>query len=514
MPEPGNSFGETTEDPAVRIGPMNVIVVACNSLHLGFLGAYGNSWIETPNLDRLAAEGVVFDHHYPENLTTLPTRRSWWTGRYGFPDLEQGWTPLRHDEVILPDLLWNQGVRTALISDVPLLREAGQGFGRGFDEVIWIRGQGYDPLVPPDDPRVGTIRVEDEPGLRLPPEDDPDYDLWKTRWEQLLRNRAVLDTVQEKNTGVARTVAAAVDWLDRQAEGHDNRPFFLWLDLFSPHGPWDLPEEYRDKYATLEPDEFEAGDEGDLVEEEDEDLDLEEVRVLLDVPAGVVGDVLDEAELLRLRRTYAGAVTLVDRWLGVLFESLRRLGRMDDTLLVFTADQGEPLGEHGFVRRYRPWLYEELIHTPLIIRMPAGDYGGIRHQALVQTVDLLPTVLSAFGLPQSETAHGHNLIPLIRGERTKVRDYACMGMDAEEYAIRTHHWHLVVPVEVDPDDTPRIRELYRKPEDRWDMNDVADRHLDAAEHLELALRRFVEAVGRDTVDDLPPLRAEAGLRTD
>ena len=139
----------------VTIGAMNVIVVVCNSLHLGFLGCYGNSWIETPNLDRLAAEGVVFDHHYPENLTTLPTRRSWWTGRYGFPDPEQGWTPLRHDEAILPDLLWNQGVRTALISDVPMLRDAGQGFGRGFDEVVWVRGSGYDPLVPPGDPRPG-----------------------------------------------------------------------------------------------------------------------------------------------------------------------------------------------------------------------------------------------------------------------------------------------------------------------------------------------------------------------
>ncbi len=61
-------------------------------------------WIETPNLDRLAAEGIVFDHHFPENLTTLPTRRSWWTGRYGFADPEQGWTPLRPDEVDLARL--------------------------------------------------------------------------------------------------------------------------------------------------------------------------------------------------------------------------------------------------------------------------------------------------------------------------------------------------------------------------------------------------------------------------
>ncbi|MBX6314346.1 MAG: sulfatase [Isosphaeraceae bacterium] len=486
---------------------MNVIVIACNSLHLGFLGPYGNSWIETPNLDRLAAEGVVFDHHYPENLTTIPTRRSWWTGRYGFPDPDQGWTPLRAEEPILPDLLWNQGVRTALISDVPYLREAGQGFGRGFDEVIWVRGSGYDPLVPPGDPRVGAIRVEDEPGLRLPPEDDPDFERWKARWEQLLRNRAILKWREsEENTGVARTVRAAIDWLERR--GGEAAPFLLWLDLFSPHGPWDLPEPYRDQYAAAEPDEFETGEEGDLVAEDEEEMTLEEVPVLIDVPAGAVGDVIDEAELLRLRRTYAGAVTLTDKWLGELFAALRRLGRMEDTLLIFTADQGEPLGEHGYVRRFRPWLYEELIHTPLILRMPGGKFGGTRHRALVQAVDLLPTILSAFGLPPSESAQGHDLLPLIRGEQTKVRDYACLGMDVEEFSIVTHHWHLILPIETDPDDPPRGVELYRKPEDRWDQNDVADQHPEVAEALELALRRFAEAARRDTIAELPPLRRE------
>ena len=493
---------------------MNVIVVVCNGLHLGFLGAYGNGWIETPNLDKLAAEGVVFDHHFPENLTTIPTRRSWWTGRYGFHDPELGWTPLRPDEVILPDRLSSQGVRSALISDVPFLRDSANGFGRGFDDVVWVRGSGYDPFVPKNDPRLKgkKIRIEDEPGLRLPPEDDPEHDLWKDRWTQLLRNRAALGLDREENTGVARTVQAAVDWLDRRGDGPD--PFFLWVDVFSPHGPWDPPQPYRDQYAAEEPDEFEAGDEGDLVEDEDDEAGLEEVPVLIDVPAGAVGDVLDEMELLRLRRTYAGTVTLVDRWLGALFDALKRLGRTEDTLLVFTSDQGEPLGEHGFVRRFRPFLYEELIHTPLIVRMPKGAHGGMRHQALVQTVDLFPTVLSALGLPPVAGVHGEDLLSLVRGERTKLRDYAVLGMDAEEYALRTHDWHFILPVEPDPDDPPRPPELYRKPEDRWDQNDVAGLHRDVADHLELTLHRVVEALGRDALEGLPPLREVARFRRD
>jgi arylsulfatase A-like enzyme len=287
----------------------------------------------------------------------------------------------------------------------------------------------------------------------------------------------------------------------------------LWLDLFSPHGPWDPPQPYRDQYVAVEPDEFEAGEEGDLVEEdledEGEEIDIEEVAALIDVPAGAVGDVLSEAELFRLRRTYAGTVSLVDRWLGELFEAMRRMGRMEDTLVIFTSDQGEPLGEHGFVRRFRPWLYEELIHTPLIIRMPKGQRGGLRHQALVQTVDLLPTIVSALGLPpldHGETPpHGFDLLPLIRGEQTKVRDYACMGMDVAEFAIRTHLWHLIVPMENDPEEL-RTAELFRKPEDRWDQNNVIDQHPEVAEHLELALRRFVAALGTGGLEDLPSLR--------
>ena len=82
-----------------------------------------------------------------------------------------------------------------------------------------------------------------------------------------------------------------------------------------------------------------------------------------------------------------------------------------------------------------------------------------------------------------------------------------MGMDVEEFAIRTHLWHLTVPVgEPDPDDLPRGPELYRKPEDRWDQNDVAAEQPEVAEHLELALRRFVEAIGQDRIEDVPPLR--------
>ena len=419
-------------------------------------------WIETPNLDRLAAEGVVFDHHFPENLTTLPTRRSWWTGRYGFADPEQGWTPLRPDEPILPDLLWNQGVRTALISDVPLLREAGRGSAAGSTRCIWVRGQGYDPLVPPGDPRAAKVRLEDEPGLRLPPEDDPDHDLWKARWEQFLRNRAVLRTDVEENTG-RRADRPARRSTGSSGAGDATRPVPALARPVQPAravGPAPaLPRPVRHRRARRVRGRRGRGPRRGRG------------RGRRDRPRG--GPRPDRRPGRRRRRRArrgraapAPADLRRDGHAGrpLARRALRRpeaaWAGWTTPCVVFTSDQGEPLGEHGYVRRFRPWLYEELIHTPLIVRMPGGQHGGIRHQALVQTVDLLPTILSALGLPPSDDAvHGHDLLPLIRGEQTKVRDYACLGMDVEEFAIRTHLWHLIVPVEPDPDEPPVPRAL-------------------------------------------------------
>ena len=142
---------------------------------------------------------------------------------------------------------------------------------------MWVRGAGYDPLVAEGDPRSGNPRIKDEPGLRLPPTDDPDYGLWKSRWRQLLRNRAALHMDDPEHTSVARTVKTAADWLERRADIPG--PFLLWLDLFSPHGPWDVPQPYKDQYASAEPDEFEADEEGDLIAEDD-DIGLEDVVAL------------------------------------------------------------------------------------------------------------------------------------------------------------------------------------------------------------------------------------------
>ena len=115
---------------------------------------------------------------------------------------------------------------------------------------------------------------------------------------------------------------------------------------------------------------------------------------------------LDEAELLRLRRTYAGTVTLVDRWLGELFDALRNLAGWTILWSSSRATRASRWASTAMSGGSGPWLYEELIHTPLIVRMPGGQHGGGAHKALVQTVDLLPTMLSALGFRPRAGVHG------------------------------------------------------------------------------------------------------------
>src|SRR5262249_52799942 len=151
---------------------------------------------------------------------------------------------------------------------------------------------------------------------------------------------------------------------------------------------------------------------------------------------------LNEADVLQLQNTYAAAVTVFDAQLGALFEALA----LDETLLCVMARSGLPLGEHGMIGAPRPWLHDELVHVPLLMRLPLGKDAGTRVSALTQPVDLLPTFLDAV---QAARLHGHNLWPLIRGEVEQVRPYAVSALrvgDQETRLLRTPAWALHVPI--------------------------------------------------------------------
>ena len=189
------------------------------------------------------------------------------------------------------------------------------------------------------------------------------------------------------------------DWIGDAAEKED--PFFLWMHLVDDHTPYHAPYSYEDMY-------YEGGKKGPGTPMKEIwkffPPDHRESEPFLDWVGGI-----DDADYLV--GTYKGSVTWVDAYVGLFMHRLQELGEWDDTLFVFTSDHGESLGEHDlwFVHA---GLYENTTHVPLVMRVPGGP-SGQRVDTVVSLVDVMPTVLTALGLPTPEEARGLDLLSLV-----------------------------------------------------------------------------------------------------
>jgi arylsulfatase A-like enzyme len=321
----------------------------------------------------------------------------------------------------------------------------------------------------------------------------PPPDFFTEGWDDALlvapaANEPPLETVLE-------SLADAFDAVE------DRDSWLIWTELNTLIPPWRFPEEF---FGAVEE---EAEGEEETVEEDEEAVS--DVVAMVPLPpltgpaVGPLGDDPDEVTFLRLQETYAAAVRYVDAGLDQILESLD-----EDVVLVVTSDRGMVLGEHGVIGVPRPWLHEELVHLPLLVRMPGGRRGR-RIASLTQSLDLVPTLLDLFGITIPDDVHGRSLLPLLRGEDAPVRDYACSGLQiglAIEWSLRTPEWTFLLPLQGEIEDAVRPPQLYAKPEDRWEVNDVRQHHLELSEHFAQVLEAFAAAVQRPGPLAAPELR--------
>ncbi|HET7271471.1 MAG TPA: sulfatase, partial [Rubrobacter sp.] len=350
---------------------MNVILVILDSLRKDHIGVYGNDQIQTPNLDALAGESLRFTQAYPESLPTLCARRAIHTGMRTWPfrDIVKlpgesfqpaGWQPIPEQQITLSETLLNAGYSTTLFSDTQPMFHPSMNFQRGFGVFEWVRGQERDRFRPKLGVPEDQIRQNTVPG-----NDDSMVD--KVR--QYLANTK--DRKTEEDWFAPRLFTRGIEYLERADEG---QPFFLVMDSFDPHEPWDPPEEYvrlySDGYADRNP----------------------------IVPNYGSSDWIDDTELERMKALYSGEVTMVDRWFGHFLDKMESTGRMDDTLLIVVADHGVALGEHGATGKPYGALWPELTDIPLFIRHPEGKGAGQTTDYFASTHDIAPTILGAVGL--------------------------------------------------------------------------------------------------------------------
>lgn len=389
---------------------INVILVLIDTLRRDHLGPYGPTPVPTPAFDRLAAMGTTFERYFLGSYPCMPARRDLWTGRYEFP--HRGWGPLLPEDRDLPSVLSAAGVRTMLITDHYHLFQPGAGnYHYGFDGWEFLRGQEDDHWATAAVPTPWPAERERKLHRR-----------WERYWRNTADRRAGLLFRSAADTFAARTFAAAEDWLRAEAaHPTPSQPFFLLIDCFDPHEPFDPPAEYGGGAA--------AGAAG--------------------IPWPIYGraDRYTPEELAGIRALYAGEVALVDAGLERLLRACEGLGRLRDTVVLLTTDHGHLFGEHGMIGKPSTVhgdsnLYRPLAQVPLLAYHPEGR-AGARCAALAQTVDLYPTVLEACGVGVPEASQGRSLLPqLLERPGAPLRPFACYGKFGEAVQITDGEWVL------------------------------------------------------------------------
>lgn len=368
---------------------MKAIFIMCDTLSRRVLSAYhGADPAFTPNIDRLVRRGMVFDRHFVGSAPCMPARRDMLTGRLNF--LEKPWGGMEPFDFSMPRLLAVHGnVHSMMFSDHShYLIPGGEDYTKGFTAFQVFRGQEGDPVwVRPDQ---NGIREERRPeGFK------------GVYTEAEAENRAHFQN--EEDYPSVQTLHSAAKWLE---ENHEADNFLLWAETFDPHEPYDAPRHYLDLYER--PGEYDGWDFTHPSYQENE---------------------FDEAETAHLMRRYKALITMTDRHIGELLDVMDSRDLWKDTLLIFTTDHGYHLGEHGFMaKNYMP-PYNEVFHIPMIVCHPEITHPG-RCEALTQNIDVLPTILEFFGVPEDVIPyplHGRSLFPLLRGEADSIRRDAIFG---------------------------------------------------------------------------------------
>ena len=375
---------------------MKTIFILCDTLNRRMLSAYGagEDAAITPNIDRLARQSVVFDSHWCGSAPCMPARRDIMTGRLNF--LEKPWGAMEpFDQSLQSILSGEKNVHTQMFADhAHYIICGGENYVKGFTAWEVNRGQECDP--------VWTRPCKD--GIR--PDTPPKW--FKGSWtEAEHENRSHFHT--EYDYPSVKTMWHAAEWLE---DNHDADNYFLWVEAFDPHEPYDCPKYYLDLY------------------EKEGDYDGPDFTHPSYAP-----NEFNEAETEHLRRRCKAVMTMTDRHLGEILDVMDKYNMWEDTMLVFTTDHGYHLGEHGYMAKNYMAPYNEVFHIPLMISAPGVQPG--RCSAVTQNIDVLPTVMEYYEISQEVLQypiHGKSLLPLLRGEIDKVRDGAIFGYFGKQVA--------------------------------------------------------------------------------
>ena len=393
-------------------GRPNILYIMSDDHSFQTIGVYASvlkDYVKTPNIDRIANEGVKMENCFVTNSISTPSRAAILTGQYSHHN--QVYTladelPAGHPSMAKE--LQKNGYQTAIVGKWHIGTQP-----EGFDFYSVMPGQGK----------------YENPGFM---ESGLPFDV-----KHAVRTKGYCtDVITDK----------CIDWMEQTDK---NKPFFLMCHFKAPHTPFTPAERHKDLYKGVvfpEPD--------NLYE------NLDSRPILKSVHNKISGGRFANKELPKedrvkdayqeYIRTYLSCIAGIDENVGRLLDYLEKNGQLNNTIIVYTSDQGFYMGEHGwFDKRF---MYEESMRTPLIMRLPKGFDRRGKITEMVQNIDYAPTFLELAGAPVPEDIHGVSLVPLLKGEhpqdwRTALYyhfyEYPAEHMVKRHYGIRTERYKLI-----------------------------------------------------------------------
>ena len=375
----------------------NILLVTTDQQRYDTVRALGYDFMETPNLDSLAAEGCCYPNAYSNNPVCMAARHNIITGltaRYhGFDDnyFEENPKVIPADLPTFPQLLSDAGYDTIAIGKMhfqPCRRHNGFTKMELMEEI---------PRYLEDDEYTMYLRDNGYAGLQSP------HGVRHLLY--MLPQRSLID---EEHHGSAWVAERSIHHLKENA---GKRPFFLWSSFIAPHPPFDVPENWADLYKGK---------------------DLPPVKKSVTPISRLaewkkcIADYPDESYLQRVRELYYASISFVDYNIGKIIRQLKEMGEYDNTLIIFTSDHGEMLGDYGTYQKMLP--YDGSARIPVIMRYPEKIEAGSRDERFVDINDILPTVLDAAGVkyPNPDILPGESIF-IRDGKKDRSLQYVEYG---------------------------------------------------------------------------------------
>jgi arylsulfatase A-like enzyme len=420
---------------------MNIIFFITDQQRADHLGCAGNPVLKTPNIDKLASEGVRFSNAYVANPTCMPNRCSIMTGQYPNTCIRTFGVNLPEDVPTFSGTLRDQGYATKAIGKMHLNFWAGKNdeSHRSAEYVpAWMNPETHDQMVKDFPlPYYGF----DEMDLVVGHGDvcNGHYQDWvaerapellpvmKELRPKILNDMYRKSPIPEEFYPTSYLTDRSIDFLENYAKGNKEKPFLLKVSYPDPHHPCTPPGKYADMYKA-----------------EDMELpasfdDLDSIRnhpfigTRTDQPRfrNMLFHTSNEEEVKNFISHTYGMLTMIDDSVGRILSTLKNLGLEDDTMIVYTSDHGDMMGDHGMI--LKGWLpYKGILNVPLIFKVPGVTKTGSVSDSLVSAVDLAPTILNLCGIApeaQPPDMQGYDVTPILKDPNMKLRDNCLIEVD-------------------------------------------------------------------------------------